>query len=85
MSVAYGSREPLEGWSSPRLDQLVPAPLVRWDTVLRGRLDAVTLLSPMSVEAVRTEVELFVEVGDDIARIELVSATRSQTVLLVLP
>jgi hypothetical protein len=29
MSVARGEREALEGWSSPRLDQLIPARLVK--------------------------------------------------------
>jgi Heparinase II/III-like protein/Heparinase II/III N-terminus len=75
MSVAYGSREPLEGWSSPRLDQLVPAPLVKWDaTLVNGRLDAATLLAPIPVEEERPEVELQLEIAGSAAVVEIAFA-----------
>jgi hypothetical protein len=85
MSVARGEREPFEGWSSPRLDQLVPAPLVKWDTTLDGRLDAVTLLSPISADARWPDVDLLVQGDGRIARIKLTSSTRSESLLLDLP
>jgi Heparinase II/III-like protein/Heparinase II/III N-terminus len=86
MSVAYGSREPLEGWSSPRLDQLVPAPLVKWDATLEGgRLDAATLLAPIPVEEERPEVELRLEIGGSVAVVEIAFAHEERTVRLELP
>jgi hypothetical protein len=85
MSVAYGDRDALEGWSSPRLDQLVPAPLVKWDATFDQRLDAVTFLAPISAEAGQPDVDLLLEVDACVARIELASSTGSSTFLLDLP
>jgi uncharacterized heparinase superfamily protein len=43
-AVAYGDAEPFAGWESPRLEELVPAPLVAWDAVFERELYAATLL-----------------------------------------
>jgi heparinase II/III-like protein len=85
MSVAYGSREPLEGWSSPRLDQLVPAPLVKWDSSLRARLDAATLLARIPVEEGRPDVDLQLEIAGNVAVVEIAFAHEERTVRLELP
>jgi hypothetical protein len=86
MSVAYGSWEPLEGWSSPRLDELVPAPLVKWDATLEGgRLDAATLLAPILVEEERPELELELELAGNVAVVEIAVAHDERTVRVELP
>jgi hypothetical protein len=46
ISVARGEESPFAGWWSPRLEQVVPAPLVRWETIFRNRLDVATILCP---------------------------------------
>jgi hypothetical protein len=85
MSVAYGSKEPLEGWASPRLDQLVPAPLIKWDASFGGRLDAATLLVPIRIEEERREVELQFEVAGNVAVVEIYSVGEPRAVRLELP
>ena len=84
LSVARGKREPLEGWSSPRLDELVPAPFVKWDAKFDGRLDAVTLLTPATVEA-EPHVDMLLEILGRVARIEIATSTHTRTVRLDLP
>ena len=80
ISLAHGERQPFEGWSSPRLDQLVPAPLVKWDAEFRGRLDAVTLLSPVRVEAERPHVDLLLKLDGGVAQIEVATSARTHTI-----
>lgn len=82
MSVAHGQRHPFEGWSSPRLEQLVPAPLVKWDVTFRGKLDAVTLLSPITAEAERPQVDLFMKGEGKVAEIAVKTSGRTQTIRL---
>jgi hypothetical protein len=82
MSVAYGEREPLEGWSSPRLDQLVPAPLVKWDGKLGGRLDAAALLAPVRAEEDPPEVELRLDIDGSVVHIEIASDGDARSVRL---
>jgi hypothetical protein len=84
LSVARGKREPLEGWSSPRLDELVPAPLVKWDVVFDGRLDGVTLLAPVAMEAEWPEVELHLEGDREVVRIEVMTLAGRETIRMVL-
>jgi hypothetical protein len=85
MSVACGSRDPLEGWSSPRLDQLVPAPLVKWDATFRDRLDAATLLAPVRVAEKHPEMRLELDVAGSAVVVEIASAEERRTVRLELP
>ena len=67
LSVVRGRHDPLEGWTSPRLDQLVEAPLVKWDARFHGRLDVVTVLAPAE-----QRVELTLKSDDRLAHIEMV-------------
>jgi hypothetical protein len=85
MSVARGEREPLEGWSSPRLDQLVPAALIKWDAKLEGRLEAATLLRPLRTGVEASGVELRLDVVGSVVRIEIASAGYEHMVRLDVP
>jgi hypothetical protein len=67
LSVVRGQHDPLEGWSSPRLDALVPSPLVKWDARFQGRLDVVTLIAP----AAERHVDVTLKTDDQLARIEI--------------
>jgi hypothetical protein len=44
VSVDRGVESPLLGWYSPRLEDLRPAPLVKWESGFSGDLDVVTAL-----------------------------------------
>ena len=44
VSVDRGVESPLLGWYSPRLEELRPAPLVKWESGFSGDLDVVTAL-----------------------------------------
>ena len=72
MSVAHGKREPFEGWSSPSLDHVVPAPLVKWDAVFRNELDVVTMLCPATTHQWDVDLRLTPRAGG--ARIEIAVA-----------
>jgi hypothetical protein len=82
MSVAHGQRHPFEGWSSPCLEELTPAPLVKWDVTFRGKLDAVTLLSPITIEAEPPQVDLFMQSEGKVAEIAVTTSGRTQTIRL---
>jgi hypothetical protein len=80
LSVVTGAHEPFEGWSAPRLDQLVPSPLLKWDTVFEGRLDVCTLLSSPGVGASAIDLRLQVDSGD--VRIEVAGPTHGHALVL---
>jgi hypothetical protein len=46
-SLVRGQTDPFAGWSSRRLGELVPSPLVSWDGTFSGRLDIATVLIPV--------------------------------------
>lgn len=80
MSVAHGDQEPFAGWSSPRLDQLIPSPLVKWDATFTGRIDIATILTP--VKAAWPQLDVDVRRDGSAAQIELAAPGGTHTVQL---
>jgi hypothetical protein len=80
ISVARGERSPLAGWWSPRLERLVPAPLVKWETTFAGRLDVATILCPVTT-ALRPLLELTLRRQAAAAQLTLSSAAGRRVVL----
>lgn len=78
ISVAHGDYEPFAGWSSPRLEQIVPSPLVEWNSVLRGRLDVATIFCP--VKTVVPPLEIAMCRGGSGVQIEVARASQTHTV-----
>jgi Heparinase II/III-like protein/Heparinase II/III N-terminus len=78
MSVAYGEHEPFAGWSSPRLEQIVPSPLVEWNSGFRGRLDVATILCPVKTEVPPLDIALRRDGSG--AQIKVVTASRTHLV-----
>jgi Heparinase II/III-like protein len=78
ISVAYGDHEPFAGWSSPRLEQIVPSPLVEWNSGFSGRLDVATILCPVKTAVPPLDIALCRDGSG--AQIEVVTASRSHTV-----
>ncbi len=81
-SVAHGRERPFEGWSSPRLDELVPSPLVKWDVAFRDRLDCVTLLSPLLGGARVPVVGVDLTVDRGVAQIHVETSAGTETIRL---
>ena len=66
--VVRGQVEPFAGWSSPRFEQIVPAPHARWDARFTGALHVATLLRPVHDAAEPMQLALTCEGGSaDIA------------------
>jgi hypothetical protein len=78
MSVAYGDHEPFAGWSSPRLERIVPSPLVEWNTGFRGRLDVATILCPVKTAVLPPDIALRRDGRG--AQIKVATASRTHTV-----
>jgi uncharacterized heparinase superfamily protein len=58
LTVATGEREPFVGWSSPRLEEIVPSPILSWDTTLEGQLAVATLLQLRPTDRPHSGLEL---------------------------
>ena len=81
LSVDRGVESPFLGWYSPRLEELVPAPLVRWESSFSGKLDVVTILCPLTDEP-WPEVEPAVRRRDTAAEISLDGTFDSKTLYI---
>jgi len=78
VSVDRGLESPFLGWYSPRLEELLPAPLVKWESAFSGRLDVVTALCPL-VDESWPRLDLDVRRQGASAEISVKSAVGSET------
>jgi len=87
-AVAQGEHEPFAGWISPHLEEIVPSPLVSWDTVFDGDLYVASLLLLRPEDRSRVdlqlrqhgstvELELLRGTDERVVRIDLDDPTRS--------